>query len=87
MDTHKKVFDTTCKGVSSWYARGLVPGMQGDSSPTELGGIMEVAMCLCISLLLGFDLAWGLVPSSIGLRLGNEGRDPHPGPSYMGPRD
>ena len=61
--------------------------MQGDNSPTEPGGIMEVAMWLCISLLHGFDLAWGLVPSSIGSRLGNEGRDPHPRPSYMGPRD
>ena len=30
--------------------KGSVPKMQGDSSTTKLGGIMEVAM-------LGFDLA------------------------------
>ena len=35
-----------CKG-------GSVPGMQGDGFASEPGGIMEVAMWLCLPLLLG----------------------------------
>ena len=33
--------------------KGLVPKMQGDDFASEPGGIMEVAMWLCIPLLLG----------------------------------
>ena len=32
---------------------GLVPGMQGDGFASEPGGIVEVAVWLCIPLLLG----------------------------------
>ena len=39
------------QGGRFWATKGLVEGMQGDDSTTELGGIMEVAM-------LGFDLGW-----------------------------
>ena len=34
-------------------AKGSVPGMQGDGFASEPGGIMEVAMWLCLPLLLG----------------------------------
>jgi hypothetical protein len=44
---------TKHKKVISWDARGLVPGMQGDGFASEPGGIMEVAVWLCASLLLG----------------------------------
>ena len=41
------------KRVISRNARGSVPVMQGDGFASELGGIMEVAVWLCLSLLLG----------------------------------
>jgi hypothetical protein len=46
-------YSQSTKGVGSWDARGLVPGMQGDSFANELGGIMEVAMWFCAPLLVG----------------------------------
>jgi hypothetical protein len=42
-----------CKGFGYQDARGSVPGMQGDGFASEPGGIMEVAMWLCLSSLLG----------------------------------
>jgi hypothetical protein len=42
-----------CKGFGYHDARGSVPGMQGDGFANELGGIMKVAVWLCLSLLLG----------------------------------
>ena len=33
--------------------KAFVPGMQGDGFATELGGIIEVLMWLCASLLVG----------------------------------
>ena len=44
---------TKHKGVISQDARGLDPGMQGDGFASERSGIMEVAMWLCVALLLG----------------------------------
>ena len=44
---------TKHKRVISQDAQGLVPGMQGDGFASKPGGIMEVAVWLCISLLLG----------------------------------
>jgi hypothetical protein len=35
------------------YAKGLVTGMQGDGFASKLGGIMELAVWLCLPLLLG----------------------------------
>ena len=40
------------KGVIPQDAKGLVPGMQGDGFASKLGGIMKVAMWLCVRLLL-----------------------------------
>jgi hypothetical protein len=41
------------KGTSARDARGPVPCMQGDSFKSEPCEIMEVAMWLCASLLIG----------------------------------
>jgi hypothetical protein len=51
--------------------------MQGDGFASEPGGIMEVAMWLCLSLLLGLWCSLGLVPNYVVLALGNEGGGPH----------
>jgi hypothetical protein len=42
-----------CKGFGYWDAKGSIPRMQGDGFASELGGIMEVAVWLCLPLLLG----------------------------------
>jgi hypothetical protein len=42
-----------CKGFGYRDARGSVSGMQGDGSASKPDGIMEVAVWLCLSLLLG----------------------------------
>ena len=42
-----------CKGIGSHDTRGSVPGMQGDGFASKTGRIMEVAVCLCLLLLLG----------------------------------
>ena len=55
----KEIGSQSTKGVMSWDARGLVPKMQGDGFATEPGGIMEVAMWLCVPLLLGLWLYFG----------------------------
>ena len=44
---------TKHKRVSSQDVGGLVPGMQGDGFASEPGRIMEVAVWLCVLLLLG----------------------------------
>ena len=49
----KEVGPQSTQGSFPWDARGLVPGMQGDGFASEPGGIMEVAVWLCIPLLLG----------------------------------
>ena len=53
------------------------PGMQGDGFASELGGIMEVAVWLCVPLLLGLWCNLGLVPNYVVLVLGNEGGGPY----------
>jgi len=50
------------KIIISWNARGLVPRMQGDGSTSKSSGIMEVAVWLCISLLLGL---WVYYPTML----------------------
>ena len=47
--------------------------MQGDGFASEPGGIMEVAVWLCVSLLLGLSCSFGLVPNYVVLVLNNEG--------------
>jgi hypothetical protein len=44
---------TKDKRVISHDAKGLIPKMQGEGSASEPGRIMEVAMWLCVPLLLG----------------------------------
>ena len=58
--------------------------MQGDDFESEPGGIMEVAMCLCVPLLRGLWSSLGLVPNydvlvlgNLVFILGNEGGGPH----------
>ena len=56
--------------------------MQGDGFASESGGTMEVAMWLCLPLLLGLWCSLGLVPNYVVLGtlvfiLGNEGGGPH----------
>ena len=51
--------------------------MQGDGFASKLGGIMEVVVWLCVSLLLGLWCSLGLVPNYVVLVLGNECGDPH----------
>jgi hypothetical protein len=46
-----------CKGAGS-----RVPGMQGDGFASEPGGIMEVVVWLCITLLLGI---WVYYPTML----------------------
>ena len=46
--------------------------MQGDDFASELGGIMEVTMWACVSLLLGLWCSLGPVPNYVVLILGNE---------------
>ena len=58
-------------------ARGLVPRMQGDGFASKPGGIMEVAVWLCVALLLKFKCSLCLVLNYIVLVLGNEGGGPH----------
>jgi hypothetical protein len=41
-----------CKGFGYRDARGSVPGMQGDGFASKPGGIIEVAVWLCLPLLL-----------------------------------
>ena len=72
------------KGVISWDARGLVLKMQVDGFASEVGGIMEVAMCFAYHYYLGFEVVWGVVPNHVVLVLGNivfilgnEGGGPH----------
>ena len=50
--------------------------MQGDGFASEPGGIMEVAVWLCVSLLLGLWCSLGLVPNYVVLVLDNEGGGP-----------
>jgi hypothetical protein len=47
-----------CKGFGYRDARGSIPGMQGDGYASKPGGNMEVAVWLCLPLLLGFDVVW-----------------------------
>ena len=51
--------------------------MQGDGFVSELGGIMEVVMWLCASLLVGLSSTLGLVSNYVVLVLDNEGGNPH----------
>jgi hypothetical protein len=51
--------------------------MQGDGFASEPGGIMEVAMWLCIVLLLGLWCSLGLVPNYVVLVPGKESGGPH----------
>ena len=73
----KEVGPQSTKGSFPRMQRGSVPGMQGDGFASEPGGIMEVAVWLCIPLLLGLWCSLGLVPSYVVLVLGNEGGGPH----------
>ena len=41
------------KEVGPQSTKGSFPGMQGDGFASEPGGIMEVAVWLCVLLLLG----------------------------------
>ena len=68
---------TKHKVVISLDAKGLVPGMQGDGFASEPGGIMEVAMWLCVPLLLGLQCSLGLVPNYVVLVLDDKGGGPH----------
>ena len=51
--------------------------MQGDGFESEPGGIMEVAMWLCVPLLLGLWCSLAVEPNCVVLVLGNEGGGPH----------
>ena len=51
--------------------------MQGDGFVSELGGIMEVVMWLCASLLVGLSSTLGLVSNYVVLVLDNEGGNSH----------
>ena len=64
------------KRVISLDARGSILGTQGDGFTSELGGIMEVALFLCLPLLLGLWCGLGLVHNYVVLVLGNEGGGP-----------
>ena len=63
--------------------------MQGDGFASEPGGLMEVVVWLCLSLLLGLWCSLDLVPSFVVLILGNEGGGPHhmQGCHIRGPMD
>ena len=49
----KEVSPQSPKGSFPRVQGGLVPKMPGDGFASELGGIVEVVVWLCISLLLG----------------------------------
>jgi hypothetical protein len=49
---HKRVI-SRMQGVWLPGCKGSVPGMQGDGFASEPGGIMDVAVGLCLPLLLG----------------------------------
>ena len=73
------------KEVGPQSTKGSFPRMQGGRFPgckvmvfaSELSGIMEVAMWLCVPLLLGLCCSLGLVPNYVVLVVGNEGGGPH----------
>ena len=49
----KEIGPQTTKEVGSRHKRGLVHIMQGDGFASELGGIVEMTMCLCAPILVG----------------------------------
>ena len=65
------------KGVGPQSTKRSFLGMQGDDFTSEPDGIVEVAVWLCVPLLLGLWCSLDLVPNYVMLVPGNEGGGPH----------
>jgi hypothetical protein len=64
------------KRVSYGHKVGRYPRCKGTVYATKRSGILEAARWLCVSLPVKFLSSLGLVLNYVGLRLGNEDRDP-----------
>ena len=77
VNAYSSHFIHNAKEVGQQSTEGPFLGMQGDGFASKPGGIVEVAVWLCIPLLLGLWCSLGLVPDYVVLVLGIEGGVPH----------